>query len=268
MDFFCEKCGAKLEKDCSFCTTCGAPVVNPVQGPTVNEKMSAAFDNFKAEAQVRQAERQVELQARQAEVEARRAEIYAQQQMTASKMADSTGTFVEPDEVELHRLGNGYAVNAFLFGSMKKVHATLTDKRVYFKGRMYMGTDIKSLSKITKTQIIDLEDVTGTGFIYNSFSLISLVISCILSLISMGVTIYGMAESGDIAQIGLIAFGVLLIPLIVNIVKYILSKRVYFFVEYAGGVLQFDAKLVGMADVADFHMQLRRAKENLKKKNR
>jgi hypothetical protein len=54
------------------------------------------------------------------------------------------------------------------------------------------------------------------------------------------------------------------IPVLIYTIKYLLNRKVYFILEYAGGAIRFDAIIVGLSNVKDFNKQIRRAKDHAK----
>lgn len=145
--------------------------------------------------------------------------------------------FVEPDENYIGSLGNGY-LNSFLTDrGINRCVALLSDKRVYLRGNMI---DINSgkIERFNMQKTIDLEDITGTGFIYASPQLWKLILAILTAPI--------------------------IIPAIILIVSYIKSRDTLFFIEYAGGCIKFDASIYGLAESQDFEKQIRRAKNKLK----
>ena len=145
--------------------------------------------------------------------------------------------FVEPDEKYIGSLGNGY-INSFLTDrGINKCIALLSDKRVYLRGNML---DINSgkIARFNMQKTIDLEDITGTGFIYASPQLWKLI----LAILTVPI----------------------IIPAIILVVSYIKSRETLFFIEYAGGCIKFDSSIYGLAESQDFEKQIRRAKNNVK----
>lgn len=145
--------------------------------------------------------------------------------------------FVEPDENYLGSLGNGY-LNSFLTNKkIKRCIALLSDKRVYLRGNM---VDINSgkIERFNMQKTIDLEDITGTGFVYSSPQVWKLVLAIL--------TIWA------------------IIPAILLIVSYLKGRNTLFFIEYAGGCIKFDASIYGLAESQDFERQIRRAKNHVK----
>ena len=72
--------------------------------------------------------------------------------------------FVEPSEQYVSSIGNEYITNFLLNNSLSKGFAIVSDKRVYFKGKCYYQNDNGKLKKRFTEQIVDLKDVTGTGY--------------------------------------------------------------------------------------------------------
>ena len=145
--------------------------------------------------------------------------------------------FVEPDENYLGSLGNGY-LNSFLTNKkIKRCIALLSDKRVYLRGNM---VDINSgkIERFNMQKTIDLEDITGTGFVYSSPQVWKLV----LAILTIPV----------------------IIPAILVLVSYLKGRNTLFFIEYAGGCIKFDASIYGLAESQDFERQIRRAKNHVK----
>ena len=63
-----------------------------------------------------------------------------------------------------------------------------------------------------------------------------------------------------------LTFFLLCLPLtLIFVILTIKSRKIFFFIDYAGGRIKIDARLIGLSDVRDFHKQMRRAKDALKK---
>lgn len=145
--------------------------------------------------------------------------------------------FVEPDENYLGSLGNGY-LNSFLTNKkIKRCIALLSDKRIYLRGNM---VDINSgkIERFNMQKTIDLEDITGTGFVYSSPQVWKLVLAILTTWA--------------------------IIPAILLLVSYLKGRNTLFFIEYAGGCIKFDASIYGLAESQDFERQIRRAKNHVK----
>lgn len=163
--------------------------------------------------------------------------------------------YMEPDEVLIAKLGNGYLTNLLYF-RMKKSSGLLTDRRIYLKGTLYYGQG-KLLMKQVEERIVDVEDVTGTGFIYNAISWITIVFCILIGIVSGGFILENSNSSSLAWIIGLAVIAV-------GIFVAVYSRRILFFIEYAGGRICIDAKQTGLSEVQDFHKQIRQVKDRKK----
>lgn len=172
--------------------------------------------------------------------------------------------FIEPYENYIGSLGDGY-LNSFL--TARKIHrcvALLSDKRIYLRGNMIDNASGK-ISRINISKTIDLEDITGTGFIYASPAIGKLITSILLFVITIIPLICAIVFQ---EMIFMIAMGSLFFPLIIAaiilLVLYFKSRKSLFFIEYAGGCIKFNASIYGLVESKDFEKQIRRAKNKLK----
>lgn len=232
---FCAKCGKEIPEGAKSCESCGA-TVGGANNATIASAVGNSFTNLKNNIQEKEKE------------------------MEATYMDESaySKVFVEPDEQLLGTLGNGYLEN-ILGKKVKKTHALLTDRRVYFQGTFYSGNG-KNLQQDVVEKIVDLEDITGTGFRYNKPIGI---IKSIITTIIMGIVgcVCFVFILGDWYWWQGTAIGILISALIFTI-NYLLNRKVDFILEYAGGAIRFDATIVGLSNVKDFNKQIRRAKDH------
>lgn len=232
----CKNCGNDLPEGAKFCDKCGAVLEQAQsQTPGVQGTQAGGYGgpqqgagNFNG----------------------------AMHQASYMEPSKYSKVFVDPDEKLQGTLGNGYLEN-LLFGDIKRCHALLTDRRVYFQGR-FLSENGRRSEWLISEEIVDLEDITGTGFIYSKpigilMTLILLVIPWIAGLF-VGAT--GRNEEWWI----IVVIGDI-IALLITLVRYILNRKTYFSMEYAGGAIKFDAKIIGVPAVRDFQKQIRRAKD-------
>lgn len=239
---YCGKCGAELETGAKFCSVCGERLDAEESLETVVAQPVEKPKKVKAENPVKEKVRKTSKEEFLEGVE----EYEIPENPEALQQV-----FVDPTERLQAKLGNGYLVN-LLFSKMKKCNMLLTDKRVYFKGTMYSGTG-KSMIKTSEERILDLEDMTGTGFIYVNIPWFVVILGILLD--AVGITLAFVIEN-------LLQYALLMVVLgTISIIAAIKSRKIWFFVDYAGGRIRVDAKLIGIADVRDFHKQLRRAKD-------
>lgn len=237
---FCTNCGAKIGENEKMCSKCGTVVEN--HNGSSAEALKILGNNAKEAGKTivnNMAKRQKE------------------QVLSIS----NDKALIEPDEQILATLGNGYFIN-LMFGNVKKCRALLTNKRLYIRGKMFTGNG-KDISKTHEERILDLEDITGTGFIYGNLTLIKMIIDYILGIaLSVLSGLIGYEIGCEDGAITFVSIAVILsITLIV--LRYQRSKSIYFFIEYAGGKIKINAKLIGQSDVEDFHKQIRRAKDKI-----
>lgn len=178
-----------------------------------------------------------------------------------SEQVDIKSAFIDPNEKLVAKVGNGYFVN-LLYSKVKKCNLLLTDKRIYLKGVFYTDNG-RGITKMNAERILDIEDVTGTGFIYTRLLWIPFILDVICIILSLAMTnifwSYGWAFE---ICLGLSTF---LVELLV-MKKILMSKKVMFYIEYAGGRISINANLIGIEDVRDLHKQMRRVKDNIKGK--
>lgn len=145
--------------------------------------------------------------------------------------------FVEPNENYIASLGNGY-INSFLTAQkINRCIAFLSDKRVYLRGNM-IDINNGKIERINMQKTIDLEDITGTGFVFSSPQIWKLILAILTAPT--------------------------IIPALLLIVSYIKNRDTLFFIEYAGGCIKFDASIYGLPESQDFEKQIRRAKDKVK----
>jgi hypothetical protein len=138
----------------------------------------------------------------------------------------------------------------------------LSDKRVYLRGNMI---DINN-GKVSRTNIkktVDLEDITGTGFVYSSFQIWKLGVAILFVCVAIACVFMGVYFD-DIIVLFYGCAVACLIPIVRMIVSYIKGRKTYFFIEYAGGCIKFDATIYALAESQDFEKQIRRAKNKVK----
>lgn len=148
--------------------------------------------------------------------------------------------FMEPDEVLLAQLGNSYLTNLLYF-RLKKCSGLLTDRRIYLKGTVYYGQG-KLFMKQVEERIIDVEDVTGTGFIYNAISWMTIAFFAVIGIVSGSMVSKNTNQTSS-------AWMIALAVIAVGIFAAVYSRKILFFIEYAGGRICIDANLTGLSAV-------------------
>lgn len=163
--------------------------------------------------------------------------------VTAASVSDDTAQgickkfFISQNERYIASLGEGYLKNFLFTGNIRHCVAVLSDKRIYLRGNIIDCSSSK-FEKINVEKIVNVEDITGTGFIYSS----SRVWKLILAILTIP----------------------LVIPAIIFFVLYMLGRKTIFCIEYAGGYIKFDASVYSLSEVHDFQKRIRIAQDELK----
>jgi hypothetical protein len=245
---FCGMCGSEVEDNAKFCPKCGT-VLNAEEKAPDNDMY--AGDKTKTTENVTDPKGTVEVE-----------QPYRMQMDTPSTRFIGNKyekVFVEPDENYIGSLGDGY-LNSFLTArEIKRCVALLSDKRVYLRGNML---DINSgkIARINMQKTLDLEDITGTGFIFESPQIWKLIVAALCACATVLCVIAGIGWD-DVWFSGVIPC---VIAVALPIISYIKSRHTLFFIEYAGGCIKFDASIYGLAESQDFEKQIRRAKNKVK----
>lgn len=159
---------------------------------------------------------------------------------------------IDMDERIIAKLGNGYFKNIITTGDVSKVNAILTKKRLYLSGKSYeISKGILTSYKVSK--VINIEDITGTGFIY--VSNIRLILFSILFFIAALITINSLSG---------LAIIFLLIALALFTAFFITQKSI-FKIEYAGGSIGFDVKWLDVNESVIFQKKIYQVKDKRKK---
>lgn len=185
------------------------------------------------------------------------------QMMAAQNKNDArfTRLFMSPNEKLVATLGNNYIQNYLHNGSVRNGFAVVSDKRAYFYGTSYTisynGRGNPNANKMSRSQVVDLKDVTGSGFIrmvnigYAVLAWALVIISIFLIMLLYDIE-EGLAVIGGLAALSAILF---------LIYKYYDNKLSLISIQYAGGEIAFDIRWFSGQEINNFHQQLRLAKD-------
>lgn len=260
----CPVCGADIESDSSFCGECGYNFSNQNKQEFINtakevyHSAEKIIKNAAGTAQKTAAKISDDYQRR---AQASREREYANAAAAAEQVrVKGTNNFVDSDEYVVKTLGNGYLQNIVTTGNAASTTAVLTQKRLYFSGVCFEKSG-RTWKKVKASKIIDLEDITGTGFTHEA-NMILLIFSVIFAVVAIAAIInisFG-DDSGISSSIAVISFVLGLGFFIAREIK----KVTLFNVEYAGGKIGFDVKWLNVNVVSDFQKQIHRMKANKK----
>ena len=174
-----------------------------------------------------------------------------------------TAMFASPDERLVSVLGNNIAQTFFATGTIGKGFAVLSDRRVYFKGKCLQRTG-KRFSAIHEERVVDVSNVTGTGFVHTK-PVWLLVISIVLFVLA---AVYFVVSVANLAFIGLLA--VLLYGGLGGLFLWLYNsrKRTIFEIAFAGGGIGLDASWIDAQEAEFFQKNIRLVGDNLKRQER
>lgn len=230
MDQFCTKCGTQLVN--GVCTNCSGAQAAPQQ-----------------------------LQYQQ------QAQYQTQQTVVNVNPNDERfkSFFMNPKENFVCALGNSYLQSFFASGFIGNGFAVVSDKRVYFKGKSYEIGE-KNFKGRTTTSTVDLKDVTGTevrtmrNFMLLIIGIVALVIALAVLFIAIVPNVDHLnSRSGPLLSAFCGAF--LWIGIICSIL-YIVKRKTFLTINYAGGCIAFDVNWYPRQEGEYFQRMLRIAKDN------
>ena len=170
--------------------------------------------------------------------------------------------FMSPQETMVTILGNSYLENFLQNGSVRKGFAVASDKRVYFQGKKYYINEAGEIEETHNSRIVDLRDVTGTGFDsyaekswkYRGIFMSVIFVICCLFLI----------DEWRIVLAVVAAF--FLCASLYCFFRYQKSKLSLIVIQYAGGEIGFDLNWFQNQEIEVFQKQLRLAKDKVLEK--
>lgn len=231
---FCSNCGKEIPEGADKCPSCGKQQNNIDLSAVANyagQKMSQAVSGVQTIAK-------------------ESVDAYKKEQ-DERKINSLSDIIIDSDEKQIAVMGSSYLDSMLHGGGLSKGFGILTDKRFYFKGKCFAKVAGQHKA-VDEEYVVDLEDITATGFVYaRRFLLLMLAILLGggISLIAFG------SESGGLLVLG-IAVGVVLL------IVYWLTKRAVYEVRYEGGAICVDvSKYGGMKEVKAFNKKLRLAKD-------
>lgn len=265
---FCKECGAEIEGISKFCPKCGAKIVQKqsdsddamaANGNDVNDISNAEYKDY-GDADENYDDDEYLYEDAEEDDE----EEYEEEYIEDDKKKKVRNKYlVESDEKIIDTIGTGFALNFFISGVFKQWTAVLSDKRLYVRGTMYEGS-VRTLFVSKSSKTLDLEDITATGFVYSSMSWITIILTAIMFLITTAITVALFSGEFDSSQV---MFD-LLITVVFEIIAVLLSRKTWFFIEYAGGRINLDALLFSVSTCEHFEKKIRRAKDRSLGKNK
>lgn len=262
---FCSKCGNEISEGAKFCGSCGTPVegakkknefIDAVQDSvtkvydfieTQKEKQKSFADDFTQKDNEKVLEEDIKV--------ADKEKVENNTGLNDKELDKISQFFVSPDEKYIASLGNGFLQNLLSDSETESTWAVLSDKRIYYYGDKYNMS--MGLKRARENMVVNVEDVTGSGYI-NLANLKALLLGVIFAIVASFCLYLAVFERYEVTLvISIICLGIC----ILFFTKYFLNKKTLLLVYFAGGSFGFNVKLFGLANVNDFHRQLRRVKD-------
>lgn len=163
--------------------------------------------------------------------------------------------FHDDQENEISVLGQNFITSILSQGSVEASVLILTDKRLYQKGVIYERASGSRFTRSTGKKVINLKDITGTSFSANEN-----ILDLILGMVSLILTVAIIASE----EVRLALCFILYIPPIASVyffVKYFLSRRRFFVVEYAGGAIATRCNWYSENEIDEFQKRISQVKD-------
>ena len=169
--------------------------------------------------------------------------------------SSSVFSFIDEDEVLIADLAAGYMKNIITHKALFTSYAALTQKRLYISGKTYLLTGVMVKSML-ESKIVNVEEITGTGFVRTK-NLLLLFVAVVISLLAMLALLADEYEG--------IPIPLLLAAAAVAIAVFIASCKSLFRIEYSGGSMGFKIKWSNKKAAEDFQKEIIRTKEKRKR---
>lgn len=158
------------------------------------------------------------------------------------------GKFCSPDEYQISTIGTGYIANYASGNEAKQSGATLTNKRIYFSGSVYMRNTKGHFSSYQQRKIINIRDITGTS--YDFYRPLQYVLwGVLLPILCPGITSILTDGNGD-AMFSMFVISIILS--IVLVIIYFVKRMTLLTIEYAGGNIAFNVRWIQKHEQDDF----------------
>lgn len=177
----------------------------------------------------------------------------AQQEAQQREVLKGSGQFVDQSETAVATIGNGYLQNFLLGKKVERGAAIVTQKRLYYFGKGYLGKGRHTVS-CQEENVIPLESISQTRFIHAKpvgwiwFGIFALILGVLFTFVDDG------------GPYALFAWAVGLFSLVAGFLR----RSTSFEISFPGGKYLFPVEYYPIADMRDFQRQLHLMKDHLK----
>ncbi len=186
----------------------------------------------------------------------------AQQEAQQREILKDSAKFVDQSETAVATLGNSYLQNFLLGKKVKRGAAIVTQKRLYYFGKGYLGKGRHTVS-CQEENVIPLESISQTRFTHRwpIGSTILGIVCLVVGLILFGLTMVLPGSLTDL--VGYPSLVLMPAGLLFTVIGF-LSRGTTFEISFPGGKYLFPVKYYPIADMRDFQRQLHLMRDNLK----
>lgn len=140
---------------------------------------------------------------------------------------------------------------------MSKGVAILSDKRVYFQGTCYRR-DGNKFHKTSESRIVDVKDITGTGFVNHDPLWMKVIGIC--CLVYAMIIFLGNFDGHPDGFLILTMLSTLVVGIILLVI-YGVKKLSLFEISFAGGNISFETEWLNQEEIQTFQRNIRLAKD-------
>jgi hypothetical protein len=182
-------------------------------------------------------------------------------------MANHYEFFVDDSEISIAELGSGFLKNYLEYRTITKGFIVVTQNRAYLKGQNYEFTSPTKATRTTQERIVELKDITGTGYrqYESTFCKVMTILFSILSFMGfIGFFIYLDNVFSRKFPTESLLFLTPIVAFVIFLIKYLTSRINCFTISYAGGSFGVDTTWCEQSFVDNFHKELRKAIDSAK----
>jgi len=148
-------------------------------------------------------------------------------------------------------LGQGYAASV-LQGNLSKALLVLSDRRLYFKGKVLIPASSGGFIRVKSSQTVNVRDIQGINFIDGSNPL-HLGAGIVFSLATL--VVWTLALTKESPWLGLASFPFLIFALSF-LASHFANKGKLMVIEYAGGAIAVPCRFYTETEIQDFQRKI------------
>ena len=240
---FCTNCGKEIPENAEFCGYCGFRMNSKEESSNFKESNNSG-NSYSYE------ERKENIASMATNVSAK----------------DIEGVLVDPTENVIATFGNSYFKSLVVSGNLKKYAYILTDKRLYYKGVGYYNVaDAKMVTKVGEEFIVDLQNISCSGFVYtvSRHTFLYALFGTIGALSLILLPVFTNSYFYEFCYFLCVIAGISVVAIIILYILEKIHQGVYFLVNFNGGKIEVKIDGYSFESASDFNKQIRKAKGSI-----